>query len=125
MTIIIETILATLASVTIAFLGYRVYALKQANHKLVMSFIQESADKEVVAKKLDETVAMINNTNVEDKDGFIKFLSQSREWAFEYIENVQGAIKVLEEAMQSKNDEEINKSYQELLKFIPEEGLNN
>lgn len=125
MTIIIETILATLASVTIAFLGYRVYALKQANHKLVMSFIQESADKEVVAKKLDETVAMINNTNVEDKDGFIKFLSQSREWAFEYIENVQGAIKVLEEAMQSKNDEEINRSYQELLKFIPEEGLNN
>lgn len=125
MTIIIETILATLASVTIAFLGYRVYALKQANHKLVMSFIQESADKEVVAKKLDETVAMINNTNVEDKDGFIKFLSQSREWAFEYIENVQTAIKVLDEAMQSKDDEEINQSYQELLKFIPNDSLND
>lgn len=125
MTVIIETVLATLALVTIALLGYQVYSLKNTNRKLVMSFLQETADKEIVAKKLDETVAMINNTNVEDKDGFIKFLSQSREWAFDYIENVQGAIKVLDEAMQSKNDEEINKSYQELLKFIPEEGLNN
>jgi hypothetical protein len=125
MTIIIETVLATLASVTIAFLGYRVYSLKKSNEKLVMSFIQESADKEIIEQKLDQTVSMINNTNVEDKDGFIKFLSQSREWAFEYIENVQTAIKVLDEAMQSKDDEEINQSYQELLKFIPNDSLND
>ena len=25
-------------------------------------------------------------------DGFVKFLSQSREWAYEYIDNVQGSF---------------------------------
>lgn len=71
---------------------------------------------------------------------FIKFLSDSRDWAFEYIENVQNAIKkfMIEVEPQIKNyskfeNEEIvlneltvkkiSKEIQELKKFLPEETL--
>lgn len=122
--VIIETVLATLASVIIAYLGYRVYSLKQINHQLISDLLQQSVDRNAIASKLEETVTMVNNTSVEDKDGFIKFLSQSREWAFDYIEKVQAAIKVLHVAMNSGDEVAIATAYNELTKFLPDEQEN-
>lgn len=122
--VIIETVLATLASVIIAYLGYKVYSLKQINHQLIADLLQQSVDRNAIASKLEETITMVNNTSVEDKDGFIKFLSQSREWAFDYIEKVQAAIKVLHVAMNSDDEVAISAAYNELTKFLPDEQEN-
>jgi hypothetical protein len=119
--IIVETVIATLLSVLIAFLGYKVYSLKAANKDIVLSLLQETLDKAALAEKVKETQDMINNTNIDDKDGFIKFLSQSREWAFEYIENVQAAIIKLDVGMKAQDQAQILEAYNELLKFMPEE----
>jgi len=74
---------------------------------------------------------------------FIKFLSDSRDWAFEYIENVQKGIKKfvsevnpqfeyfnkqekLENGILSVSDftiKKIHKEIQELKKFLPEEDF--
>lgn len=39
-----------------------------------------------------------------DRENFIKFLSDSREWAFEYIENVQSGLKKFIEEVQPQID---------------------
>jgi hypothetical protein len=85
-----------------------------------------------------------NSLDKEDQDihkeNFIKFLSDSRDWAYEYIEEVQGSlkkfvkeiepeIKYFEEygspvAMQPNYNsmKKIVKSYRELIKLLPEES---
>jgi hypothetical protein len=74
------------------------------------------------------------------KENFIKFLSDSRDWAYEYIEEVQDSlkkfvkeiepeIKYFEEygstvAMQPNYNsmKKVVKSYRELMKLLPEES---
>jgi hypothetical protein len=56
--------------------------------------------------------------SIEQTDGFVKFLSESRDWAFNYIEDVQSSIKSLKDAKDNgKNTRaELNK----LFKFLPD-----
>lgn len=123
--IIVETVIGTVAVMIIAALGYKVYSLKKTNRELALSFLQESIDKNLINQKLEDTVSIVNNTNIEDKDGFIKFLSESREWAFNYIEDVQDAIASLDSAMIEANEEKISQAYKDLMKFMPNNELGN
>jgi hypothetical protein len=49
-------------------------------------------DKDALVKELAEAKLEINRLSSPD-DGFVKFLSQSRIWAYEYIENAQKEIQ--------------------------------
>jgi len=118
---IMEPVVATLTSVLIGFLVYNIYKLKEGNKSLAALLIQESFDKAVLSEKLKDTLTIINNSNVDDKDGFIKFLSQSRDWAFEYIENAQSMMLALDSAMKTDDPEQIDKAYHELMKLLPDE----
>lgn len=81
--------------------------------------IQSIMDKEELLKKFEEFVNDQSVRAVEETDGFVKFISQSREWAFEYIENVQKAIQVLSETPRSDRTE-YNKAYKNVLEFLPD-----
>jgi hypothetical protein len=121
--LIIETIVGTLISVLIAFLVYRIHFLRKANKGLAISFIQANLDKDIMETKLKETVSAVANKNLEDKDGFIKFLSESREWAFSYIEEVQGSIKELDAAINSKDSVKLDAAHSKLIGQMPKEDL--
>ena len=123
--VIIQTAIGTSVSILIAVLVYRIYSLRRKNVELSNKLRQADIDKMLIAERLQKTVSEINSTNVEDKDGFIKFLSQSREWAFDYIERVQVSIQGLNHAMESSKEEEIQAAYTELMGFMPEEKNNN
>jgi hypothetical protein len=86
----------------------------------VAFLIQAVADNEELLKKFDQVINDQSNRSVEETDGFVKFISQSREWAFEYIEDVQNAIKVLSETPRSDRSK-YNEAYKALLNFLPEE----
>lgn len=118
---IVETVIGTLLSVLIAFLIYRIYSLKRANDSLAVSFVQATIDKDLISDKLKETVAVVNSTNIQDKDGFVKFLSESRDWAFSYIEDVQLSIKELESAIDSKDPVKLAGAYARLIEHMPKE----
>lgn len=121
---IVETVIGTLVSVLIAFLVYNVYDLKKTNRALANSFLQANLDKELVTRKLQQTIDSINNANLEDKDGFIKFLSESREWAFSYIEDVQDSIDELDKAMESGDEERLKAVHKRLLAHMPKDDPN-
>ena len=56
-------------------------------------YIQAEMDKYFLTQKLEQISNEISTLKLSETDGFVKFISQSRDWAFQYIEEVQSALK--------------------------------
>lgn len=98
---------------------YQVISLRVRLTKTMSQLIQSKADNMILSQKLGEALA---EKSLADNEGFVKFLTTSRDWAFEYIEAVQNKIKDLQSAMDSGVDAKISVAYQELINMIPEDG---
>jgi hypothetical protein len=65
---------------------------------LSLYVIQKRANKVIIAKTLEALLLqqLTRNTNKTDKDqsneDFLKFVSDSRDWAYQYIEEVQAGL---------------------------------
>ena len=72
----------------IIYMGYRVYLLQSA---LNQSLLDNQIAIAMMATMKDE---LENSSKFKDdsNEDFIKFLSDSRDWAFEYIENAMSTI---------------------------------
>ena len=105
------------------FLGMNIY-LTSKNNKL-MEELKEASDTNYFS-------------NDEDKENFLKFISDSREWAFDYIEDVQqGLTKFVKEVEPSithfdnygdamwtpltENMKIISTSFKELKELLPKD----
>ena len=84
--------------------------------KLIGIIAQLLIDKEVITEKINDLNAM---TSKEFSDGFIKFISDSRDAAFEYIENAQLIIKNYLGALESKDDDGATVYRMELVSLLP------
>jgi hypothetical protein len=62
---------------------------------------------------VEELMQEIENKKLEDTDGFLKFVSESRDWAFGYIEEVQTVLS------------EFDKTVDPLLKWAMRFGILN
>lgn len=56
--------------------------------------LQSTIDKNILAEKLFEASArsLLKNDSDSDSEAFLKFISDSRDWAYEYIEDVQKSL---------------------------------
>ena len=84
--------LSTLAVVLFAMLIRQTLISRAIAERLIQAFVDldEVAEK-IEAKHLDK--------DIEHTEGFVRFLSESRDWAFEYIETVQNGLnKFVEDA---------------------------
>jgi hypothetical protein len=90
---------------------------------------QADLDKLLLAKRLEQEIGSKDSTKIEQSEGFVRFLSESRDSAFLYIENVQNAIAelvtyekniVIDPKMQNAIE-----AYSNLKKFLPNEGTVN
>jgi hypothetical protein len=54
--------------------------------------LQANIDKTVLAEKLFESSARELLKKETDSDAFLKFVSDSRDWAYQYIDNVQSSL---------------------------------
>jgi hypothetical protein len=61
--------------------------------KMGKLLLQSSLDYSAISKKLEESLKSTDGKKIEQTEGFLKFVSDSRDWAFQYIERVQIAIK--------------------------------
>jgi hypothetical protein len=87
--------------------------LKKSNLLMAELFIKNRA--------LEELTSQVKNSmGVSDdlihKENFIKFLSDSRDWAFEYIETSQKTIKEVSEELKVKG---LNSYSDKLLSLLP------
>jgi hypothetical protein len=62
------------------------------NNKLKANLTQEVIDRTIVMEEMRKLMAELDIKNSNQNDGFLKFVSDSREAAFKYIEEVQAAI---------------------------------
>lgn len=118
-------------------LGASIYAnvklfIENTKYKSVLT--QSILNYEIISSKLSEE---ISKNSIENSDGFLKFVTQSRDWAFQYIEDVQEKISKFVEVAGKRLEyfdkhgrsvpsphtdamEEILKEYRELISVLPE-----
>lgn len=99
------------------------YKLRIEYKQTYALLIQSVFDKEELLKKFEEFVNDQSIKALEETDGFVKFISQSRDWAFEYIEDVQKAIDEYKASVDSKDLKLKREKYKRLLEFLPD--INN
>jgi hypothetical protein len=98
---------------------------------------QSVADYIAISKKMEETLKNSDEQKIEQTEGFLKFVSESRDWAFQYIEGVQIAIKNFQDvfhpfATEYYKDKEkpisqdefgkLFEAYKKLIEELPDEG---
>jgi peptidase E len=107
-------------TVIVAVLLVFCFKLRIEYKKTYALLVQSVFDKEELLKKFEEFVNDQSVKAIEETDGFVKFISQSRDWAFEYIEDVQKAIDEYKLSVESKDVKLKREKYKKLLQFLPD-----
>jgi hypothetical protein len=80
-------------------------------------------DKAILITEFAKVIEKQNNQSVEETEGFLKFVSESREWAFTYIEDIQQALMAYDVALSTDDAKVINDAYKKLISFLPDDDL--
>ena len=97
--------------------GIRLYLQKM---KITNALIQSEIDKIALLDHISKLSEKNQALEIQQTDGFLKFISESRDWAFNYIEEVQSAIVELHQAMETSDSGKIDEAYNRLVKFLPD-----
>jgi hypothetical protein len=98
----------------------------------LFAFTQTQIEREFFKEKLTELISKKENKKVEQTEGFVRFISQSRDMAFTYIEDVQKDIAELKDYF-DKNGlnlnvgqaEEMAKLIENVFNHLPDETKND
>jgi len=104
-------------TLTVSFaIGYisAMQKLKKVNFSLAELYVAYTMLEDLNKIKFND---VDQNEDSLHKENFIKFLSDSRDWAFEYIENSQKTIKQVAEELSKDGFEQQSKK---LLELLPE-----
>lgn len=74
------------------FLVYKNIKLRLKISSVTLELIKAHLDKTIVSEKLTELQEINKNKSNLDQDAFLKFISDSRDWAYQYIDEVQEGI---------------------------------
>lgn len=121
----------------ISFIGLMVsnirFKIKTSN--LTLQLLEARISNNLIIDKAKQEIE--NEKKIEDSEGFLKFVSDSRDWAFSYIEEVQTTLKKFDDTAgkqikyfnnfssitdgQPLHDilSEISKEYEDLKKLLP------
>lgn len=127
----IDIVIFVTMLLVISTLMFLVYKLKLQRDKIQANFLQAVIDRGVLLEKVSTLAAEKDANALKEDDGFIKFLSQSREWAYEYIEEVQTVVESFKQKAdpailklsktKDANVKLIIEAYKELVEILPTE----
>lgn len=83
--------------------------------------LQLEIDKVTLISQLNQINMENDIKSVEKTDGFLKFVSDSRDWAFDYIEDVQQALRAYDMALGMDDAQILNEAYKKLIDLLPKE----
>lgn len=122
---IINLIVYLAYSVIVAALVVIIIRIALINRKLTSSGIQLSFDKIELLKRIQALSEEKDSVSVEKTDGFLKFVSESRDWAFDYIEDVQQALRAYDIALSTDDARLMNEAYSKLISLLPDDDVVN
>lgn len=132
-----ELLLYVVVSVVLGVLIFSVAALSFKLRKETIEKTKLTVDNKALREKLAELRDRDDTKQIEQNEGFLKFISQSRDWAFQYIEKVQVAIKNFQDVFHpfavqyyekkktritKEEFEAIAVAYRKLVEELPNEG---
>lgn len=135
-----EYLIALIAmSVLVTALTIDNIVIRIKKRRVVSDLLQQTLDKVALLNEIGKLNQQSQSKEIEQTDGFLKFVSESRDWAFSYIEEVQEALKVFDskvsKLLQYANTygstvpshldstvEMIEIAYKELLEVLPKEN---
>lgn len=80
------------ASVLVFVLAYLLIKSNMQKKQILSLYIQSEMYKHMLGQRIEELQKELSAKELSETDGFVKFISQSRDWAFEYIEEVQRVL---------------------------------
>jgi hypothetical protein len=89
--------IGVVVTIVLFYTTYRLLRYRIAFQNLANEYLQKLSDNELLLKEINRLNQQINNKELENSDGFLKFVSDSRDWAFQYIEQVQKALNEFDE----------------------------
>src|SRR6056297_2399332 len=126
----IENVIAAIVVlIVLSLMSYSVW-LRRKNTKLANDLVQAIVDKAAIAGRLAKA-STPEGKPVEQTDGFIKFLTESRDSAFDYIEKVQTDIVLIKQDLgpivesyrnadkQTLDMKQVIVSYDKLMDLLP------
>lgn len=135
---IVVLILSVVLVVSSGFFVIEMIKMKMQNEKLSEALLYAALQGRMLREELEVQMQKVQDAELADDDGFIKFLSESRQWAFDYIEQVQKAVSAFKNSVDSnvkyyekaghvvdsvhkRSLEEFVQAYRELEKILPNE----
>lgn len=109
------------ASLLFVYIAIDNIRVRMLNKKITVEILQLLIDKNNLIDEAKRIADMSGSAKSADREGFIKFLSESRDLAFGYIEKFQAALSEFDNAKKSGNVEQIARSTEKLLDLLPEE----
>lgn len=93
--------------------------------KIIANIAKLTFDNTILAGQLEKALSAQEEKSIEQTEGFLKFVSDSRDWAFQYIEQVQEEIYNLGQVIEESKDdslaiERILAANAELQKLLPD-----
>jgi len=127
----IENVIAAIVVlIVLSLMSYSVW-LRRKNTKLANDLVQAIVDKAAIAGRLAKA-SVPEGKPIEQTDGFIKFLTESRDSAFDYIEKVQTDIVLIKQDLgpiveayrnadkQTSDMKQVISSYDKLVSLLPD-----
>jgi hypothetical protein len=128
----IDILIFVVMLLVISTLMFLVYKLKLQKDKVQANFLQAVVDRGILLEKVATLAAEKDANALKEDDGFIKFLSNSRDWAFSYIEQVQSAVQEFKDqagppiqklsGSKSADVKIITQAYKKLVDILPKEN---
>jgi hypothetical protein len=118
---IINTVVFVVVVLSFLALLILLYSSTNKSKKFAMSLVQAEIDKNLLFDKIKEFDQRIESIKLERSDEFVKFLSESREAAFTYIEDVQVAINALKTSVDNNDEEETALAHKHLFELLPKQ----
>jgi hypothetical protein len=120
------------SSIVFAILIYLVISLMISNTRIKKTLAQSQVEKLALIKKIEELSEKVGDSSISNTEGFVRFISESRDMAFKYIEDVQKSISDLKDYF-DKNGlnltvdkaEEMTKRIEEVIEYLPENSKND
>lgn len=117
----IEIAVYAVASLLFVYIVVDNVRVRLSNKKLTQEVLQLLVDKNNLIDEARRIAEQGSSAVAADREGFIKFLSESRNLAFGYIEKFQESLGKLRKATKSGDQSEVDKSIAELLDLLPED----
>ena len=120
-----ELIILALALILISLLTVEIVGVKIKLRRVSGALLQSEIDREAIEERLLELLANTDSSNVEQTEGFVRFVSESRDAAFSYIEEVQGTLAPLREAVELLGNSPIKAADRKKAILIIETAISN